>query len=167
MKAFFQNYLDFFITFCSGFVVLSQYYLENIEGLTPCNLCLIQSYTARTVFVIFLIKALTPILKTYFDILGILALTIGLSAGSRQIYLQNLPEDQLPDGLCNMPFDVIFNIYPFFEGIQKIFIGSSKCAEEVWTFLSLNIPEWSTIYFASMILLILLRYLLIFTNMTK
>ena len=167
MKAFFQNYLDFFITFCSGFVVLSQYYLENIEGLTPCNLCLIQSYAARTVFVIFLIKALMPILKTYFDILGILALTIGLSAGSRQIYLQNLPEDQLPDGLCNMPFDVIFNIYPFFEGIQKIFIGSSKCAEEVWTFLSLNIAEWSTIFFASMILLILLRYLLIFTNMTK
>ena len=167
MKAFFQNYLDFFITFCSGFVVLSQYYLENIEGLTPCNLCLIQSYAARTVFVIFLIKALMPILKTYFDILGILALTIGLSAGSRQIYLQNLPEDQLPDGLCDMPFDVIFNIYPFFEGIQKIFIGSSKCAEEVWTFLSLNIAEWSTVYFASMILLILLRYLLIFTNMTK
>ena len=167
MKAFFQNYLDFFITFCSGFVVLSQYYLENIEGLTPCNLCLIQSYTARTVFVIFLIKALTPILKTYFDILGILALTIGLSAGSRQIYLQNLPKDQLPDGFCDMPFDVIFNIYPFFEGIQKIFIGSSKCAEEVWTFLSLNIAEWSTVYFASMILLILLRYLLIFTNMTK
>ena len=152
MKAFFQNYLDFFITFCSGFVVLSQYYLENIEGLTPCNLCLIQSYAARTVFVIFLIKALMPILKTYFDILGILALTIGLSAGSRQIYLQNLPEDQLPDGLCNMPFDVIFNIYPFFEGIQKIFIGSSKCAEEVWTFLTLNIAEWSTIFFASMIL---------------
>ena len=114
MKAFFQNYLDFFITFCSGFVVLSQYYLENIEGLTPCNLCLIQSYTARTVFIIFLIKALTPILKTYFDILGILALAIGLSAGSRQIYLQNLPKDQLPDGLCDMPFDVIFNIYPFF-----------------------------------------------------
>jgi len=167
VKAFFQNYLDFFITFCSGFVVLSQYYLENIEGLTPCNLCLIQSYTARTVFVIFLIKALTPILKTYFDILGILALTIGLSAGSRQIYLQNLPKDQLPDGFCDMPFDVIFNIYPFFEGIQKIFIGSSKCAEEVWTFLSLNIAEWSTVYFASMILLILLRYLLIFTNMTK
>ena len=138
MKAFFQNYLDFFITFCSGFVVLSQYYLENIEGLTPCNLCLIQSYTARTVFVIFLIKVLTPILKTYFDILGILALTIGLSAGSRQIYLQNLPKDQLPDGLCDMPFDVIFNIYPFFEGIQKIFIGSSKCAEEVWTFLFLS-----------------------------
>jgi disulfide bond formation protein DsbB len=167
VKAFFQNYLDFFITFCSGFVVLGQYYLENIEGLTPCNLCLIQSYTARTVFVIFLIKVLTPILKTYFDILGILALTIGLSAGSRQIYLQNLPKDQLPDGLCDMPFDVIFNIYPFFEGIQKIFIGSSKCAEEVWTFLFLNIAEWSTIYFASMILLILLRYLLIFTNMTK
>jgi disulfide bond formation protein DsbB len=167
VKAFFQNYLDFFITFCSGFVVLSQYYLENIEGLTPCNLCLIQSYAARTVFVIFLIKSLMPILKTYFDFLGILALTIGLSAGSRQIYLQILPKDQLPDGLCDMPFDVIFNIYPFFEGIQKIFIGSSKCAEEVWTFLSLNIAEWSTIYFASMILLILLRYLLIFTNMTK
>ena len=167
MKEIIKNYSDIFITSCAAVVMCGQYYLENIEGLTPCNLCLIQSYTARTVFVIFLIKALTPILKTYFDILGILALTIGLSAGSRQIYLQNLPKDQLPDGLCDMPFDVIFNIYPFFEGIQKIFIGSSKCAEEVWTFLSLNIPEWSTVYFASMILLILLRYLLIFTNMSK
>ena len=40
---------------------------------------------------------------------------------------------------------------------------SAKCAEESWFFLGLNIAEWSMIFFASMIVLLLLRYsLLIF-----
>jgi len=51
-------------------------------------------------------------------------------------------------------------MYPFFEALGKVFQGSSKCAEESWSFIGLNIPEWATVFFASMILLILLRYVL-------
>ncbi|MCK5663318.1 MAG: disulfide bond formation protein B, partial [Thiotrichaceae bacterium] len=31
--------------------------------------------------------------------------------------------------------------------IQKVFQGSGECAEVVWTFASLSIPEWSLVAF--------------------
>ena len=160
MKVFFENYLDFFITFCAAIVVGGQYYLENIVGLDPCNLCILQKYSAQAVFFIFLIKMIVPKFKFIFDILGLLALSFGISAGGRQIYLQNLSE--LPSGgFCDTPFYILFGTNSFFEALSKVFQGSQKCAEESWSLFGLNIAEWSTIFFASMISLMLIRYLLI------
>ena len=161
MKAFFENYLDFFITFCAAIVVGSQYYLENIVGLEPCNLCILQKYSAQAVFFIFLFKMLVLKFKFLFDFLGIFALAFGVSASGRQIYLQNIPKDELAGGYCDMPFYLLFDMNPFFDAMAKVFQGSSKCAEEVWSLLGLNIAEWSMVFFASMIGLMLVRYLLI------
>ena len=161
MKAFFENYLDFFITFCAAIVVGSQYYLENIVGLEPCNLCILQKYSAQAVFFIFLFKMLVLKFKFLFDFLGIFALAFGVSASGRQIYLQNIPKDEIAGGYCDTPFYLLFDMNPFFDAVAKVFQGSSKCAEEVWSLLGLNIPEWSMVFFASMIGLMLVRYLLI------
>ncbi len=160
MKAFFENYLDFFITFCAAIVVGGQYYLENIVGLDPCNLCILQKYSAQAVFFIFLIKMIAPRFKFVFDILGLLTLSFGISASSRQVYLQNLSD--LPSGgFCDTPFYILFGTNSFFDALLKVFQGSQKCAEESWSFIGLNIAEWSTVFFASMISLMLIRYLLI------
>ncbi len=161
MKAFFENYLDFFITFCAAIVVGSQYYLESIVGLEPCNLCILQKYSAQAVFFIFLFKMLVLKFKFLFDFLGIFALAFGVSASGRQIYLQNIPKDELAGGYCDTPFYLLFDMNPFFDAMAKVFQGSSKCAEEVWSLLGLNIAEWSMVFFASMIGLMLVRYLLI------
>ena len=163
MKEIIKNYSDFIITFCAFIVVVGQYYLENIVGLEPCNLCILQKLSAQIVFIIFLLKLIIPKFKYLFDIFGASVLFFGLSASSRQIYLQNLPKDELAAGVCDIPFEFLFNMYPFFEALGKVFQGSSKCAEESWSFIGLNIPEWATVFFASMILLILLRY--VFTNL--
>tara|TARA_X000000950_G_scaffold18441_1_gene19996 strand:- start:21900 stop:22241 length:342 start_codon:yes stop_codon:yes gene_type:complete len=104
---------------------------------------------------------ISPYLKPLLDAFGLLVILLGMTAGGRQIYLINLPKDQLPLGLCDMPFETIFNIYPFFEGMQKVFLGSSKCAEEDWLFIGFNIAEWSFFFFTSMMLISLLRYLFI------
>ena len=163
MKTIIQYYSDFIITVSAGFVVLAQYYLENIEGLVPCNLCIVQTMCARGIFLIYFLKILAPNLKWLFDVVGIPVFFTGIAASGRQIYLQNLPADQLSGGYCDIPFYLIFEMYSFFEGVGKVFQGSAKCAEESWFFLGLNIAEWSMIFFASMIVLLLLRYsLLIF-----
>ena len=161
MKAFFENYLDFFITFCAAIVVGGQYYLENIVGLEPCNLCILQKYSAQAVFFIFLFKMMVPRVKFLFDVLAIFTLAFGVSASGRQIYLQNIPKDELAGGYCDTPFYLLFDQNPFFDAMAKVFQGSSKCAEEVWSLLGLNIAEWSMVFFASMIGLMLIRYLLI------
>ena len=161
MRIFFEGYFNFFIVVCSGLVVISQWYLENIENLVPCNLCIIQKLSAQGLFLIYLLKMISPYFKPLLDTFGLLVILLGMAAGGRQIYLINLPKDQLPLGLCDMPFEVIFNIYPFFEGMQKVFLGSSKCAEEDWLFVGFNIAEWSFFFFTSMMLISLLRYLFI------
>lgn len=161
MKEIIKHYADLIITFCAALVMGGQYYLENVIGLEPCNLCLLQKYSAQAVFYIFLIKMVVPTFKVVFDVLGVSVLFFGASASLRQIYLQSLPADQLSGGYCDIPFEFLFNMYPFFEALGKVFQGSSKCAEESWVFLGLNIPEWALVFFTSMILIILLRYVLI------
>jgi len=161
MKVIFEGYFNFLVTVAATIVVISQWYLENVEGLVPCNLCLLQKFSAQAIALIFLIKMVVQKFNILLDFFGLGAMIFGLSASLRQIYLQNLPKDELPMGLCDMPFDAIFTLYPFFEGMQKVFLGSSKCAEEEWWFLGLNIAEWSGIFFSSMLLLMLVRYVLI------
>ena len=156
MKEIIKNYSDIFITSSAAVVMCGQYYLENIVGLEPCNLCILQKLSAQAVFFIFLLKILVPKFKFIFDLVGIGVLIFGASASARQIYLQNLPA-----GYCDIPFEFLFNMYPFFDALGKVFQGSSKCAEESWVFLYLNIPEWALLFFTSMILLLLLRYFLI------
>ena len=161
MKEIIKNYSDIFITSSAAVVMCGQYYLENIVGLEPCNLCILQKLSAQAVFFIFLLKILVPKFKFIFDLVGIGVLIFGASASARQIYLQNLPADQLTGGYCDIPFEFLFNMYPFFDALGKVFQGSSKCAEESWVFLYLNIPEWALLFFTSMILLLLLRNILV------
>ena len=150
MKEIIKNYSDIFITSSAAIVVCGQYYLENIVGLEPCNLCILQKLSAQAVFLIFFIKMIVPKFKYIFDVLGIAVLMFGVSASGRQIYLQNMPSDQLVGGYCDIPFEFLFNMYPFFDALGKVFQGSSKCAEESWVFLYLNIPERALLFFASL-----------------
>ena len=161
MKEIIKNYSDIFITSCAAIVVSGQYYLENIVGLEPCNLCILQKLSSQAVLFIFLLKMIVPKFKFIFDLLGFGVLIFGASASGRQIYLQNMPADQLSGGYCDIPFEFLFNMYPFFDALSKVFQGSSKCAEESWVFLYLNIPEWALLFFTSMIILLLIRYFLI------
>ena len=135
MRGFFERHFNIFITICSGFVVLSQWYLENIENLVPCNLCIIQKTCAQAIFFIYLIKMVSPYLRPLFDVAAFLSICLGIGASGRQIYLINLPRDQLPAGLCDLPFEAVFNIYPFFEGIQKIFLRAANVLKKIGGFL--------------------------------
>jgi len=91
---------------------------------------------------------IVPKFKYIFDVLGIAVLMFGVSASGRQIYLQNMPSDQLAGGYCDI---TVCNFYLtcilFLMHLGKVFQGSSKCAEESWVFLYLNIPEWATFIF--------------------
>jgi disulfide bond formation protein DsbB len=161
VKVLFEKYFNLSIVIASGFVVAGQFYLEIILGLEPCNLCVIQKYSAQFVFFISLLNLIIKKIEFLLYSLISVGSVLGLAASGRQIFLQGLSKENMPDGLCDMPFEVVFQIYPFFDAIGKIFTGSSKCAEEVWSLLGLNIAEWSFIFFSSMLLGLLLRYLFI------
>ena len=68
----------------------------------------------------------------------------GVIISGRQIYLQNIPSDQVPT--CAPPMDFLLDTLPIFEVIQTILLGDGNCAEYDWRFI-FNFAEWALIFF--------------------
>lgn len=124
------------------------YYLQYVTGLEPCPLCILQRLAFFALLVITLVAAIHGPAVTGARIyagLGVIAAIIGGAIAGRQIWLQHLPPDQLPD--CGPGLEYMLEVFPLFEALRMILTGSGECAEVDWTFLGLSIAGWSLIWF--------------------
>jgi disulfide bond formation protein DsbB len=85
----------------------------------------------------------------------LLALTAGVGAAiaGRQVWLQHLPADRIPE--CGPGLDFLLETSPLTETIKTVLRGSGDCAKVDWTFLGLSIAEWSLINFLALMALAL------------
>jgi len=123
-------------------------YLEHIKGLEPCPLCIFQRIAFITIaFIAFVAAIHNP--KRFFvrayNILLIIVSTGGAGIAGRQIWLQHLPTDQVPE--CGAGLEYMLEAFPLAEALQMILSGSGECAEVQWQFIGLSIAEWSFICF--------------------
>lgn len=126
-----------------------QYYME----LTPCPLCIVQRVIVMILGGIFLLALLQGPKawgRRIYGFLLALASIAGLVVAGRHTWLQHLPEDKVPE--CGPGLEFWMKNLPTNEVIQKVFQGSGECAEVIWVFLSLSIPEWSLIAFTAFLL---------------
>jgi len=72
----------------------------------------------------------------------------GIIVAGRHVWLQSLPEDQVPE--CGPGLEYMLQAFPFQETISMVFKGSGECAEVQWTFLSLSIPAWTLMIFIAL-----------------
>lgn len=130
------------------------YYLQFVEHLSPCPLCVSQRLAFYGVAISALVALITPqkmfLQHLWAAIAGLFAL-LGAGLASRQIWLQSLPADQVP--ACGPDFDFIIETFPLSEAISIMFRGNGNCAEVTWTFLSFSIPQWSILAFAAFALI--------------
>lgn len=149
-----QPRLMFFLAFigCS-LLMLIALYLQHGLGLQPCPLCYIQ----RGMVILFGLVALLATLhnpktigRRIYACLMLLVAAGGIATAGRQIWLQHLPKDQLPE--CLPPLEFMLEAFPLKDVLTKMLYGSSDCAERGWTLLGLNIAEMSMISFILMIL---------------
>ncbi len=89
----------------------------------------------------------------------LVASAFGSWVAGRQVWLQGLPEDQVP--LCGPPLEYILEVFPLFDVINALFMGDGNCAEISWHFLGLSMAGWSLIFF---VLLMFLSVLVIFKS---
>ncbi len=145
--------------FCLGLLGFGLY-LEHVEGLEPCPLCLIQRVFFSLVGLTALIAAVHgPArlgVRIYSTMTGALALAGGAVA-ARQVWLQHLPAEQVPE--CGPDLEYMLQAYPLGEAIAKLLQGTGDCAEVDWTFLGLSIAEWALASFAILVLVSLLQFL--------
>lgn len=124
------------------------FYLQYVENLEPCPLCMAQRIAFVIVGIIFLLAFLHDPKgrgRWAYSIAGGLASIAGLALAGRQLWLQSLPEDQVP--ACGPGLDYMLEVFPLVEVIQMMLQGTGECAEVQWTFLGLSIPGWTALAF--------------------
>lgn len=132
-------------------------YLEHVVGLEPCPLCIFQRIAYIMVGLIALIGAIHNPQKLFERIYAVLILITslcGAGIAGRQIWLQHLPEDKIPE--CGPGLEYMLDAFPFTEALKMILSGSGECAEVQWTFLSFSIAEWSIVWFIFFLILSLI-----------
>jgi disulfide bond formation protein DsbB len=118
-------------------------YAEHVLYLMPCPLCVFQRIAVIALGVIFLSAALQDpdgIGRKVYALLLAVAAGGGIVVAGRHVWLQNLPEGQVP--ACGPGFGYIFDSFPFGEALAMIFAGSGECADIDWIFLGLTMPTW-------------------------
>jgi disulfide bond formation protein DsbB len=124
------------------------YYLQYARGLEPCPLCHLQRGFFYAVMAIFILGALHGPRRTAGIIYGVLAALFaagGAAAAARQVWLQHLPADKVPQ--CGPDLFFMLENFPLGTTLQKLIQGTGECAKVDWTFLGMSIAEWSLVWF--------------------
>jgi len=128
-------------------------YLEHVVGLEPCPLCIFQRVAFIVIAVISLIGTIQnpkKLLERIYTGLILIASLCGAGIAGRQIWLQHLPEDKIPE--CGPGLEYMLDAFPFIDALRMVLSGSGECAEVQWTFLSFSIAEWSIVCFSALII---------------
>ncbi|HUQ75196.1 MAG TPA: disulfide bond formation protein B [Burkholderiales bacterium] len=124
------------------------YYLQYVQGLEPCPLCMVQRGFFYAVLVLFIVAALHGPRGRgalgYSSLIALFALGGAATAG-RQVWLQHLPADKVPQ--CGPDLFFMLNNLPLGRTLEKLFYGSGECAVVDWKFLGLSIAGWSLVWF--------------------
>jgi len=133
-----------------GAMLFARVYLEAILGLEACPLCMTQRLFVACWGVAALLGALhNPAhwgARVYAALCGVSA-CLGALVAARHVWLQGLPADQVP--ACGPPLDYLLNNFPLREAIDTMLMGDGNCAEIVWTFMGLSIPEQTLLVFCT------------------
>lgn len=128
-------------------------YMENVMGLEPCPLCMTQRLFFGMAGIVALLAFIHNPAKLGRTIYGFVCAAFSFGGGGfaiRQIYLQHLPEDQVP--ACGPSLGYMIEVFPLSEVLTAMLSGDGNCAEVVWQdpVLGMSIPEWSLVGFISL-----------------
>ncbi len=146
--------LFFLMAASAAGLMLFALYLQEKLGLHPCPLCITQRIFVIAVGVLALVAALhnpAQVGRRVWSALTMLAAAGGAVVAGRHVWIQNLPEDQVP--ACGPSLDYMFENFPFRQALELLFMGDGNCAEIGWTFLSLSIPGWTLVAFSGFLVL--------------
>lgn len=137
---------------CSALIAVAYFYFQKQLGLPPCPLCMFQRACLAGVAFFCLLGILFRPKKVGSKVLALGATVfsaLGLGIAGRQVWLQHLPKDQVPE--CGPDLNFMLESFPLTETIQTVLSGSGECAEVLWRFAGLSMPEWMVVVFLVML----------------
>jgi disulfide bond formation protein DsbB len=138
----------------TGFLLAGALVMEHVFAMDPCPLCLMQ----RVWFAIAGLLSLGALIHSprwgIYPLLTILAALAGGAFSIRQLYLQSLPEDQIP--ACGPDITYMLENFPLSDVLAAMTHGTGDCAAVVWRF-GLTIPGWALVGFACIVVLAVIQ----------
>lgn len=136
---------------CGALLLVAVLYFQEHLGLEPCYLCITQRVFVAVVGIIFLCAAIhnpNPRGQKIYAWLGLVGAIGGSYFSAKQLWLQNLPEDNIPT--CGPPVDYLFDVFPASEVITMLIRGDGNCAKVQWELLGVSMPGWVLLMFVVM-----------------
>ena len=129
-------------------ITIAVAYFENSLNLEPCYLCMIQR---GIIIVIGLICVLAAVHnprqfgQRVYASLSIAMVITGIYFSGKQLWLQSLPESQVPS--CGIPVEQLFDNFSITEAVTMLLIGDGNCAEVQWQLMGFSMPAWVMVCF--------------------
>ncbi len=133
---------------CTFMMLVAIFYFQKALELDPCPLCITQRIFVILVGLISLAAFFHHpgvVCRRVYAGLATLMAVIGGGVAARHVWLQNLPEDQVP--ACGPGLSYMFETFPLSEALRLLFQGDGNCAEITWSLLGLSIPGWTLVGF--------------------
>jgi disulfide bond formation protein DsbB len=137
------------VLLCVGELCFGVFYLQEVKGLEPCPMCIMQRCALIGVGLVALIGVLhNRSAKIYGALITLIAL-IGGGVAVRQSWLQLNPPEFAE---CGPGFGYLMDSLPLTEWLPKLFHGAGDCSAVEWTFLGLSIANWGLVTFTGIVI---------------
>ena len=118
-----------------------------LNALEPCHLCIFQRVAYMGCALVFLsalcFNPTSNWARYTHSVLVSISSLIGVALAGRQIWLQHLPEEEVPS--CGASLEFMMDVLPLKEVIARVLRGTGECAEVDWTLIGLSMAQWSAI----------------------
>jgi disulfide bond formation protein DsbB len=129
---------------CCGMLATGAY-LQFVEEMEPCPLCISQRLAILATGLVFLAAAIHNHGHKLYAVFGAVTSLIGASISSRHVWLQHLPPDEVPE--CSPGLEYVLQNFPLADTIKLMLTGTGECAKIDTTFLGLSLPAWTLVAF--------------------
>lgn len=127
---------------CVGLLAYAAY-AQGVLRVDPCPLCIFQRIGVAACGLLYLLAWLHDPkawgARVYGALLAVAAL-LTMGVAGRHVWVQHLPEDQVPS--CGAGLNFLVQEFPLAEVIRRVLTGSGECHQVNWTFLTLSMPTW-------------------------
>lgn len=116
-------------------------YMQHVQGLQPCTLCIIQRYAFVWVGLCAAIALIFPIngVRLAASLFGVVGAIGGVVAAARNLWVL-----YHPDILCGRdPVEMFLNGLPTAQWFPKVFAAFGLCSDPIPPLLGLPLPTWS------------------------
>ncbi len=118
-------------------------FVQYVQGLEPCPLCILQRVAVMAAGALFLLAALHDPAERGARAYGVLidlAAMAGILVAARHMWIMAQPPGSVAE--CGASLDYMMEVLPLHEVLGKVLTGSGECAKLDWQFAGLNMPTW-------------------------